>query len=333
MAAPFYNNIKGAASGTPGTGAFTPTSASTGYIAWSTVPTGWWGLVRYEDGSSWELSYSYWNGTTLSRSATQLVASSSGSVLSLGAGTATAAMVMDANYIQPTDVVSHRWLQANPSSATLAAYGCSAPTITGTAAAGTLSTGSMLGATPRVQLTSATTANATSAVAHVTQPIITSSVSGIGGFDVAWRFGCSVLPTGPRLAIGYTSLAATSFTGAVVEPSAVSGGSNHMFIKDSTDTNIQAYTNNGFTGTKVNTGIALVANGWYEARLWSLPGSLTCYFLLVRLDTGAIYYGSTTTTTPGTGIVPNLLCMAQLSSTTGTAVVLHVGSCSIRTGT
>jgi hypothetical protein len=63
VASPFYNCIKGATSGAPGTGAFTPNAAASGFRAWSLVPTGWIGLVRYEDGTSWELTYSYWNGS------------------------------------------------------------------------------------------------------------------------------------------------------------------------------------------------------------------------------------------------------------------------------
>jgi hypothetical protein len=99
MTAPFYPDIKGTTSGAPGTGAFTPNAAASTYRAWSTVPI-WVGLVRYEDGTAWELSWSYWNGTTLVRASTP-VDSSTGSTLSLTAA-ATAAMVVD-----PSEVMSH----------------------------------------------------------------------------------------------------------------------------------------------------------------------------------------------------------------------------------
>src|SRR4051812_31933390 len=100
MAAPFFLAVKGNTSGTPGTGAFTPNTAQAGYRAWSTVPTGWIGLVRYEDGTAWELTYSYWNGTTLSRASTQMVASSTGSQLSLSSS-GLAGLVLDSAEVQP----------------------------------------------------------------------------------------------------------------------------------------------------------------------------------------------------------------------------------------
>jgi hypothetical protein len=58
-------------------------------------------MVRYEDGSAWERTYSYWNGTTLSRASTQLVDSSTGSALSL-TPSSTAAMIPDGG-----DIMSH----------------------------------------------------------------------------------------------------------------------------------------------------------------------------------------------------------------------------------
>jgi hypothetical protein len=109
MPAPFYFAIKGTTSGTPGSGAFTPSAAASGYRAWSNVPTGWMGLVRFEDGSAWELGYSYWNGTTLSRGTNQRFDSSTGSALSL-TSSATAAMVVDPREVLQPDVGNWRAL-------------------------------------------------------------------------------------------------------------------------------------------------------------------------------------------------------------------------------
>ena len=82
MALPFLNAIKGTTASAPGTGSFTPNAAASGFLAWSTVPTNWVGLVRYDDGTDWELRYGFWNGTTITR-ASNVVASSTGSALSL----------------------------------------------------------------------------------------------------------------------------------------------------------------------------------------------------------------------------------------------------------
>jgi hypothetical protein len=91
-----HGAIKGTTSGTPGTGAFTPNAAASGARAWSNVAAGWIGVVRFDDGSAWELAYSYWNGTTLSRSSAGFIDSSTGSQLSLTSA-ATAALVVSAD--------------------------------------------------------------------------------------------------------------------------------------------------------------------------------------------------------------------------------------------
>jgi hypothetical protein len=151
MHGPFYNAVKGTTAGTPGTGAFTPNAASASYRAWSTVPTGWWGLVRFEDGSSWELSYCYWNGTTLSRSAAQEVDSSSGSLLTLTSA-ATAALVNDGARVSPSLNVPVRGSFPIPGSATApTALGLAAVTVTGTAAAAAIAATNYLTEQPRSQ--------------------------------------------------------------------------------------------------------------------------------------------------------------------------------------
>ena len=330
MVTPFYNAVKGTTSGTPGTGAFTPNAASTGFRAWSTVPTGWIGLVRYEDGSSWELTYSYWNGTTLSRASTQLYDSSSGSALSL-TSSATAAMVVDG-----AEVMSH--LGGTPWRGFTAAVNLgvpndlmragNGPTLTGTAASTTLSNTNYLTEQPRLQITSATTANAQCGWSTSDKVGYYSSSSGHGGSEFTGRFGASQLPTSPRCFAGFASLNITSG-----EPSA-QVISMMAFAKDSTDTNIQLLTKDGTTANKVDTGIALVANGWYEATVWAEPGGGKAYGLLIRMDTGAIWLGSTASNLPPTGTA----LLAQIygglnGSNTGTAFIIHIGSLFVRTVT
>lgn len=329
MAGPFYNNIKGTTSGTPGTGAFTPDAASSGSLAWSTVPSGWVGLVRFEDGSSWELQYSYWNGTTLSRSATaQFVSSSSGSGLTLTSA-ATAEMVADANELQPHLSVPYLGWSFNcgTTSATLININ-SPPSTAGTVGSATLATTNYLTEQfARQQATSATTANAQAGYYYGAGVAVTNSTAGRGGWEFTTRFGASQLPTGPRAFIGMTT---TGFNGNTGEPSALTA--NYAVIgKDSTDTNLQFLTNsNAGGGTKIDTGIALAANGWYEVSIWTQPGSTRVYMLLIRLDTGAIFYSSTTTDVPATGSLVQPNSIMGLSSTTGTALILHQGNILIR---
>jgi len=328
MAGPFYNAIKGTTSGTPGTGAFTPNAASSGFLAWSTVATGWIGLVRFEDGTDWELCYSYWNGTTLSRASTQRVASSTGSALSLTSA-ATAAMVVDANWISPHFASPFRYAFPQVNTTNFSTAGWAAPTVTGTGAAQALATTNFLTERTRVQSTSATTANAQAGVAQSVAVTVASSTAGRGGWEFRSQFGGSQLVTGQRMFVGLTS---TTMVGQTVDPSAVTA--NYAALgKDAADTNFQLLVNsNASTGTKTDTGIPFVANGWYDVTLWSLSGSLTVYMLLIRWDTGDIYYGSTATDTPTTGALMFPQCIGGLSSTTGTAFVLQFGSYTVRSG-
>lgn len=330
MAGPFYNGIKGTTAGAPGTGAFTPNAASAGFLAWSTVPTGWIGLVRFEDGSTWETQYCYWNGTTLSRSATaQFVSSSTGSALTLTSA-ATASLIVDGNEIAPHLAIPYRIVVPNIAAAGFNAFAVATPTITGTAAASALATTNYLTGQPRTQITSATTINAQAGISHILAMGVTSTTAGRGGWEFVSRFGPTTLPTGPRLFVGMT---ATTFVASTAEPSALTANYAVLGL-DSTDTNLQFLTNsNAGTGTKINTGIALVANGWYEVSIWCDQGSTTVRMLLIRADTGAIYYGATSTDVPANG---SLMFPQQLGGlngvNTGTAFVMQSGGYIIRTG-
>lgn len=331
MAGPFYNAIKGTTAGIPALLAFTPNAASSGFLAWSTVPTGWWGLVRFEDGSAWELQYSYWNGTTLSRSATaQFVSGSTGMALVLTIS-ATAAMVADANKISPHLNVPWRGFTPNQGAATITTIGYVAGTLTGATALSAIAATNYLTEQPRIQLTSVTTINGQAGVSSVTPVAISKNVAGRGGWEFTCRFGASQLPTAPRVFIGMTT---GNFVGITLEPSAATGLSAALIAKDQADTNLQFMTNNGSGNhNKIDTGIALVATGWYEATIWTNPGSLTAFCLLVRLDTGAIYYGSTSTKPPANDTLLFPQALIGLNGTnTGTAAVVHFGGMIIRTG-
>lgn len=328
MSGPFFNGIKGTTAGTPGTGAFTPNAAASGALAWSTLPTGWVGLVRYEDSTSWELTYGYWNGATITRTG-GFVSSSSGSALSLTSA-ATAALVADGGMVCPdlgTGMVrGHIGIPGATTAPT--PIGNAAVTVTGTAASATIATTNYLTEQPRSQTASATTANAQAGYSGG-NAVVNSTTAGRGGWQFVSRFGpTGTLPTGERLFVGATS---ATFVGQTIEPSAFTAH-YAAFALDSTDTNIQLLTNsNASTGTKIDTGIPLVLNAWYHAQIWMNPGGGRVYALLVRLDTGAIYYGETTTDIPGTAVLRQNV-IGGLSATTGTAFTMCMGAAILRAG-
>lgn len=147
---------------------------------------------------------------------------------------------------------------------------------------------------------------------------------------MAFRFGCTALPIGPRIFMGTTS---ATFIGNAAEPSAFTA--NYAVLgKDSTDTNLQFLVNsNAGSGTKTDTGIPLVAGGLYECSIWFDTGSVTFKMLLVRLDTGDIYHNrGTSTDTPANGALLGAEILSGLSSTTGTAIVLNFCQAVFRTG-
>ena len=329
MPGPFHNLIKGTTSGTPGTGAFTPSAAASGFSAWSTVPSGWFGLVRFEDGSAWGMSYCYWNGTTISRPTGGFVSSSTGSQLSLTSA-ATAALVANGAEVTPHPVRACRTAMATVNGSSLTIAGLPGATVTGTAASGTPATTNFLTEQVRTQITSGTTANAQSGISFpFTACAVVSSSAGRGGYEFRARFGVTTLPTGPRLFVGMTG---TTIIGVTTEPSALTA--NYAVLgKDSTDTNLQLLVNsNAGSGTKTNTGIPLVTGGLYDVTIWTDPGSLTTYVLLVRVDTGDIFYGSTATDVPVNGALLTPIVAGGLSSTTGTDFVLQFCSLTVRQG-
>lgn len=329
MPGPFHNLIKGTTSGAPGTGSFTPSAASSGFLAWSTIPSGWYGLLRYEDGSAWEMSYGYWNGTTITRPSAGFVASSTSSQLSL-TSSATASMVANGSEVMPHLARPWRGAFTIANSSTLHTVGLPTPTVTGTAAGGAVGSTNFLTEQVRTQWTSATTAHAQAGIDYLfTATAFHSSSAGRGGWEYRARFGASTLPTGPRLFVGMSS---NTIVGSTAEPSALTA--NYAVLgKDSTDTNMQLLVNsNAGSGTKTDTGIPLTAGGLYDVTIWANPGSLTIYMLLVRVDTGDIYYGSTATDVPVTGTALSPYVIGGLSATTGTAFVLQFCSMVIRNG-
>lgn len=333
MSGPFYNNIKGTTGSAPGTGAFTPNGAAPGSLAWSTVPSGGYiGLVRFDDGDAWELRYSFWNGTTLSRTANSLVASSTGSDISLSAN-ATASLVPDAHAFQHFSGNPARSYLAGPNSDTIHAVGLSAATVTGTVSALGGGSSTIKGSIPRAIISSLTTANSWaglySSSAVATGFSTAGSPTKVGGFLFSSRFGLGFISqtTGIRMVSG---MVGSVFIGSA-EPSA-HAAVNAFFGKDSTDTNMQFIYNltGSGAGTKVDTGIGWGSNtSWFDAKIWNYPGSTTCYALLIDLINGTVFY----TSVSGFSLMSGYpMTYAGLTSTTGTACVLEFSGMSVRSG-
>jgi hypothetical protein len=212
---------------------------------------------------------------------------------------------------------------------TATSIGMIAPTLTGTASAASLAATNYLTEQQRTITTSATTANAQAGLSTTVAHVVVNTTAGRGGFDLTWRWGCSAIPTGPRMFQGMT---ATTFVAATTDPSALVAN-YAVFAKDSADANIQLLTNSGVSGgTKIDTGIALVANGWYESSIFIEPGTNTVNAVLIRLDTGAIWCGKTSTDVPATGSLMFPQLLVGLSSTTGTAIVYNFGHLFLKIG-
>lgn len=333
-AGPLLNAIGSTTSGAPGTGAFTPNAAAPGLISWADsvwgAPTGWVGLVRYDDGSAWELRYGYWNGTTISRPTNGFVTSSTGTGLSLTSA-AIASMPANGHLVQPQIGMGlmRGHIGIPNATTTPTSLGMAGLTVTGTAATSTVATTNFLTERGTSQTASATTANAQAGYTQAALTAANNTTAGRGGWEFICRFGTSTtIPTGRRLWVGVNS---NNYVGNTNDPSALSG---HIaaFTLDSADTNIQLLTNdNTTTGVKIDTGIPLVVNGYYHAQIWMPPGGGRVYALLIRLDTGDIWFGTTTTDIPGTAVLRGH-CLGGLGATTGTAFTMNMGAMTLRSG-
>lgn len=326
MASPFFDAIKAGVSGTPGTGSITIGAVTSGFRAFSAVPSNTLVDYRAEDGSAWEIGVGLWDGTTLTRT---LRYSSTGSLLSLTSA-ATVSLVTPAEEVQP-HIGGGKWgmWTASPGGSAMGTLGLGTASSNGSAAAATMSSSSFLGMQTRLKYTSATTADSLAGVNNSNSAACRSTTALRGGWEMVVRFGASQLPTGPRMFIGLSS-----GLGVTLEPSA-NVQSFALFAKDSTDTNIQFVTNDGAgTGTKTDTGIAWAANDWFEAAMWCAPGGSEVFGSLVRLNnpTGGIWYGSRTTDLPASGTLMAPYVLGSLNGTnTGTAIILEIGSVYLRT--
>lgn len=146
---------------------------------------------------------------------------------------------------------------------------------------------------------------------------------------MSYKFGFTQFPTSPRCMIGG---AGTNTVSSATEPSALT--TNMVIVGfDSTDTNMQFITNNNSgAGTKTDTGIARAINTWYQYAQWVLPGSLEWHQMLIDHTNGTIYYRKTSTDCPATGVGLQPHIVAQLTASTGTAIILQLGEVMLKMG-
>lgn len=314
--------INGEVSGAPGSGSGTLANAAKGVPALSRLRAGQCGLFRWDDGTSWELRWGFWNGTAVTRPANGFVASSTGSALSLTSA-AFATLIGDVGFWQRGRAENAATLQAAFGSSTPASNGLPLAAILGTPGTVAWADTSLFTREPQIRQTGAATANADAgrcaAVVHASRN---------GGFHFACRFGASQLPTGPRLAVGMTNLVNASLPG---DPSAMTDVA--IFGKDQADANIQFMVNDaGGTATKADTGIALAIGRLYEADVWADPAG-NCHGLLVDYSNGALWYGSAAGNLPAaTAGLGYRASLALNGTNTGTAAILHLGIIVCRTG-
>lgn len=319
MSAPFFGPVKATVSAVSGgTGALTPSTASTGYLAFSTVPSNTLLFIRTEEGTAWETAYSLWDGTTLTR---VLADSSTGSLVTFTTA-ATVAIVPDPNEVAP-HLGGGKWAHwaATANSTNDTAIGAPGSVgATGTQAASALANTNYLTMQVRKKETSATTASAVAQFRENTTLVYRSTTAFRGGFDLRMRFGASTLPTNPRAMFG---LANGAWSGT--DPN---GLLNCAFIGciEADAGVLKFYTNDGSGNAtaQASTGMTLTANAFYEVRIWCAPGASTIYAMLRDLTTGAIWIGSATTDLPASGVSMFWTCGMALNATnTGTAVVLE----------
>lgn len=312
MAYPFFDAIKVAVSGTPGTGAITTGSALSGFRAMSNVPPSTVLNYRADDGSAFEIGSGLWNGTTLTRG---LKYSSSGSLLSLSSA-AVISLIVPADDVQP-HIGGGKWasLSAVPNTTTPTAFG-TAGTAVGTAAAVAPSISTYLSRQHRQTMTSGAAATSGAGFILSNTTVSVSATGFMGGFEFICRFGINTFTSGSnRLQVGVA--AATTVSG---NPSALVNSA--LIGLDAGDTNLFFMSNDGSgTATRVDTGVAAAANGFYEVTIWANPGERRMYWNVSRLDNGTGGSGTVTATADIPANDTLLIPQVQLSTASSTTAV------------
>jgi len=320
----------GLVTGTPGTGSATPTTPARGFSRASRLLSAQFGLFLYTDGSAWELSYGYFNGTTITRPAGGFVASSTGSQLSLTSA-ATVALVAD-GWLSLDRRECNRGLTYYGAGGAPYEIGVNTGSANGTLAASNLASTNILTKQARSKFTSATTANALGGVSCNTGGtaghMMRSTTAGTGGFHLYALWGASQLPTGPRLFVGAVD---TGYSTA--DPSTIVANFAG-FSKDEADTNIQFLTNDASgSGNKTDTGIAWAANNWYETHVFCAPGATSVQGVICDWGNGVVFYTSTTSNLPVDNANMGLMVRGGLNGTnTGTAIIVEVGALMSKAG-
>ena len=322
---PFYDNIAGTVTVAPGTGNVGITAAAPGSEAWTTIGVNVVVHYRGDEAGTWERGIGLWANATNTFVRLVVLANHLGTTAKINFGTGVIfSLVAPADEIQP-HIGGGKWgmWSAIPGSATMDTFALAAPTVTGTAAAGTISS-SRMGRRHRITVTSLTTANAIAGLSSTANSVQLSSSQLTGGFEFVARGGFSTIPTGPRYYIGVGAGVLST-----VEPSTINNFVG--FAKDSTDANIQFMSRSGTTTTKVDMGLALTANTPYEFAIWAMSPAATLVGQIIAMDGTAGNQGVITTNLPAIDTNMNPIFQGSLNGTnTGTAIVPNIESVYLR---
>jgi hypothetical protein len=330
MAGPLYNNIAGTVTANPTTGSFTPTGAYTGSVAWSSVPTGVY-PYRADGAAGWEIGFTLWNGTTLTRG--PLYSSNSNAAVSFG--TDVVIQLTNASERVQSHLAATKWGMWVPlmAGSGMTNFGLAAPTIAGTASAAAVTSTNMFTRMPRLQTTTTPVANGLVSIlgnSFAGSGLIYSTDSNDVGFELVCRFGFSVLPTNPRIFIGMAGVVAGMTT---VEPSTLNN--SIWFGKDSTDTNWQL-VRRGTSATKTDVGFAPALNVPYEVSISKSPGNSDVKATLFCLDGSQAPYvariaaGAANLPATNSGQVPAVQ-LGLNGTDLGTGATLHFMQLTLRT--
>jgi len=342
------NRVK-ATTATTGTGTITLGAASTGYLAFTAVPSN--EVVQYviESGTAgeWEAGFGLWNGTTLTRKPVQTHAAiSTGTATTEGTylpisltGTSTVFISPHARNFQRHMGGRVSVAQAQHGVGQINSLGFATwATNGGATASTTLAATNAFTMTPRCQYPQTATTASSTGGARSNTPIFRGATGGAtaygGGFELTWRCGFS----------GALPSTTTAIWGLLANGAALAGTTNPLtqqlgvfFYKTAAATGWAFGSNNvaaNITTHRTFDSTAFPANvteTMYEMRIWTPPNGTIFYGSILNLKTGAYAEaetGTVSTTIPpiDTFIQPQLWCG---NGTAGGALMLHFVSASL----
>jgi len=214
---------------------------------------------------------------------------------------------------------------ANNGSATMTVMGnISAATVSGTAAAISISTGSTINRTIRLQVPSTSTVGAKSGIRSAS---IRHSVGQGFFFSVGWCIRDAAYVAGAKQFHGFLPITTLGTLSNTVDNSSLI---NLIGVgSDAADTNLQVIYNDGVgTASKIDLGVDFPANrtagatleAFYIFDMYNEPGTSTVKYKITNRTTGATAQGTLTTDLPGIDTLLGVQCL-RTNGATGLATV------------